>query len=161
MCVCTQQGVSHGGRFNKCVVLSKLKRACSRTLEWKQPSRERHRLIQLAPRQHLRALCHLISLCWNPPTPSPPHHHPGTASCARPLSLSRLRNAEWIYLLCSRQRQQRRRRQTASRCNDARRREREGHVASFCRVSSAFLFLFTVQRDRRRGARTSWWAPKP
>lgn len=59
-----------GGRFNKCAVLSELKKACSRARDSIRPSRDRCRLIQLAP-PHPRSLCNLISSRWFP-SPLPP-----------------------------------------------------------------------------------------
>lgn len=69
------------GRFNKCVVLSELKKACSGAQGSIRPSRDHCCLIQLAP-LHPRSLCNLISLLF--PLPLPSSSHPLTASPAWP-----------------------------------------------------------------------------
>lgn len=64
--VCVYNKGWSGRRFNKCVVLSKLKKACSSARDSIWPSRDHCRLIQLAP-LHPRTLCNLISRLHSPP----------------------------------------------------------------------------------------------
>lgn len=96
--VCVYNKGWSGWIFNKCVVLSELKKACSRGRDSIQPSMDHCCLIQLAP-LHPRTLCNLISLLYSPP-PSILLSSPHSFSC---LAFSNwFRNAEGYFYPLSR-----------------------------------------------------------